>query len=755
MVSPKVAVEPAIPASASRGRQLDLQLLDAVISHTEAVLDRAIACSYGPQTVQFQELLRRYDGDLVVRQTEQAIADAERQMTNLRARAAQEAHRLAFDDLVADHQLDPVEVRAFQLALAASLDSGIRKRIALYKDNILQSFVDVDLVLKLLYPSRSERLAARDIFAPTSRLVRGKLVELAMPKDALTTEYLLVYEVRVPSRVTSYALGAEALDDRVADCARISLPATALDQVVLPEDDRTSIVGLLKHYMEHRRDALDRRDAQRLAGPKALDAPPDAPATPAGLSLTGNALVVQITGAPGTGKTMLVAAVAKTLEARLLTVDCPKLASDPRLVTSRLERVFHEARTRQLVLALDNAESLLSAGNAMAAAVFRQLEEHVGLTIVITQQSQGLDLALERWVAFHLKLEIPTPTDRETLWRLHLPPDAPLADDVDLPTIAQQFEFTGGQVRNAVLLALNRALTKTDSPIIDQALLNQCAQSQIRADMEELSHKTELKLRMEHLVLPADELALVREVLNAAKVRSYVMSHWGFGKRLATGRGLVALFGGEPGTGKTLAAEIIASELAMPLFRVSIPRIMSKWVGETEKNIAKIFTKARASHSVLLFDEADSLFTSRVKVESSVDRFANMETNLLLQEIERFEGLCILTTNHEKNIDDAFQRRINFKIDFPFPDPDQREKIWRTLFPDECPIDDDIDYYLLAENFELSGGYIKNAIVRAAYRAAVAGSPISMSDIEKSAEQECRNAGKIFRSLDSGGFGTF
>jgi SpoVK/Ycf46/Vps4 family AAA+-type ATPase len=180
---------------------------------------------------------------------------------------------------------------------------------------------------------------------------------------------------------------------------------------------------------------------------------------------------------------------------------------------------------------------------------------------------------------------------------------------------------------------------------------------------------------------------------------------------------------------------------------VSIPKIVSKYVGETEKNISKIFASARANHSMLLFDEADSLFGKRVtNVESSIDRFSNMETNLLLQEIERFDGIVILTTNLDKNMDDAFARRIMFKIDFPKPDIRNREAIWRKLVPKDCPVADDIDYQELAESFELAGGNIKNAVVRAAYRAAERRDMITREDIEFAAEKECINAGKLFRA---------
>jgi SpoVK/Ycf46/Vps4 family AAA+-type ATPase len=225
------------------------------------------------------------------------------------------------------------------------------------------------------------------------------------------------------------------------------------------------------------------------------------------------------------------------------------------------------------------------------------------------------------------------------------------------------------------------------------------------------------------------------------------MTRWGFGKRLSTGKGLCCLFVGEPGTGKTLCAEILAVQLRQNLYQISIPRVMSKYIGETEKNIERIFQIAKANNSILLFDEADALFTSRVKVETSVDRFSNMEINLLLQEIERFDGLVILTTNLEKNMDKAFERRIQFKVRFPFPEKEYREMIWRAHIPRECPIDPTINWDLVGRSFELSGGNIKNAVLRAAYKAAKDKTHITLRHVVSAAEAECRHAGKLFRGL--------
>ena len=708
--------------------RLNLELLDKVVTRQEIRLDRRMLRMYDPRSIQATEARRHYDGEDTDAAMREALRSVEHDIEGLRGVARKHGAEFPIDTLTRINELSSVEEQIFHLALAPVLDSSFRKRIALYKDNMLLNYADVDLALGVTFENRIDRLAARDLFLPRARLIRGKLVELTVPRDALSTDHLLASELRVPDRVINYVLGHEVIDRSIAQVSRLTLPRVPLEKVVLPKESLEELFSIIDHY------ATYRADATRMGLRDILP--------------VGRGLVFQISGPPGTGKTLLVQALATRLGCRLLTADGGKLGMDDPKFDTVVDNLFFEARQRSAILCFDACEALFSQRNPRQATVFRHFEEHDGIVVLVTNESEKLDFALERWVAYHLKIEVPDPALREAIWRQHLPDGAPIGENVDLPLLAQQFEFTGGQIRNAVLIALNRSLAKgSANAIMDHALLERASYAQLRADMEEYSIRSKVKLTLDDLILPDEEMRLVREVLDAAKMRTFVMTHWGFGKRLTTGKGLAILFNGEPGTGKTLCAEILASELGLQLFRVSIPRIMSKWVGETEKNISKIFQSARASHSMMLFDEADSLFTSRVKVESSIDRFANMETNLLLQEIERFEGICILTTNHEKNMDEAFRRRIQFKINFPFPDDKHRGLIWKTLIPKECPQDDDIDYDLLGKNFEISGGYIKNAIIRAAYRAASQSRPISMGHIEDSAEQECKNAQKIFRSI--------
>ena len=192
------------------------------------------------------------------------------------------------------------------------------------------------------------------------------------------------------------------------------------------------------------------------------------------------------------------------------------------------------------------------------------------------------------------------------------------------------------------------------------------------------------------------------------------MRDWGFERMLPYGKALSVLFSGPPGTGKTMAASIVARELDLPMYRVNLASIVSKYIGETEKNLEQVFSEAQLAHVVLVFDEADSLFSRRTQVRDSVDRYANLEVNFLLQKMEAFDGVVVLPTNFESSLDEAFKRRIRYKVHFPFPEASVRSELWAAMIPGEADVDEDLDFGTLGEDFELSGGHIKNAVVRAA-----------------------------------------
>jgi hypothetical protein len=349
----------------------------------------------------------------------------------------------------------------------------------------------------------------------------------------------------------------------------------------------------------------------------------------------------------------------------------------------------------------------------------------------------------------------PPPPMRFTLWRHHLAssitPDAQafwlMVDDV-----AHRYTLSprtiASAAHSALTRAMNRAATNPSSGpaqlLPDDILIS--IRHRIEHQLSLLAEPFSSNLTWNDLVLPDDISARLQEMIAYGRNERRVNDEWGFGRINAYGRGLTAMFSGHPGTGKTLTAAIIARELGCELFRVDLSRIVNKYIGETEKNLAKIFDEAERSRAALLFDEADSLFGKRTSVKSSNDRYANLEVNFLLQRMEHFDGVSILTTNLSNEIDEAFMRRIKFRLHFPIPDEATREKLWQRMVPPQAPIAPDVDWSYLAECFELAPGHIKNAVLRAAFSAAQRKqSRIEYVDLFEAATVESRELGKLIR----------
>jgi SpoVK/Ycf46/Vps4 family AAA+-type ATPase len=250
------------------------------------------------------------------------------------------------------------------------------------------------------------------------------------------------------------------------------------------------------------------------------------------------------------------------------------------------------------------------------------------------------------------------------------------------------------------------------------------------------------------LVVPDRQRDLLHSISAYLRHRDRVLSEWGYERTVARTQGLKVLFAGESGTGKTMAAQVLAAELGLDLFRVDLATVVSKYIGETEKNLERIFTAADGSNAILFFDEADALFGKRSEVSDSHDRYANIEVAYLLQRMEAYPGAVILATNFKRNIDDGFVRRLDFVVDFPFPEGEDRRRIWRLVLPSEAPVAGDLDLDFLATQFKLSGGAIRNCSLAAAFRAADEGSPIGMRHLVRAVAQEYGKQGRLTLEAD-------
>jgi SpoVK/Ycf46/Vps4 family AAA+-type ATPase len=266
----------------------------------------------------------------------------------------------------------------------------------------------------------------------------------------------------------------------------------------------------------------------------------------------------------------------------------------------------------------------------------------------------------------------------------------------------------------------------------------------LRADrLAGLADKVDRLATWSDLILPQDMIDSLRELIARVQHRDTVLRGWGMERVSSSARAVTALFQGGPGTGKTLAAGVLARELGYDLYRVDISRVMSRWLGETEKNLARIFDAASDGETILLFDEADTLFGRRTEVKSSHDRYANVETNYLLQRLDSWTGIAVLTTNFGTSIDPAFRRRLTLQLQFPFPDDDERTRLWRAHLPPTVPTTGELDLAAIATRFKLSGGYIRNAALRACYLAAGAGAALTTDHLVRAIQLEYRDMAKV------------
>ena len=312
-----------------------------------------------------------------------------------------------------------------------------------------------------------------------------------------------------------------------------------------------------------------------------------------------------------------------------------------------------------------------------------------------------------------------------------------------------KFKFSRSQIRSAAATASNLALLREqDEQRITVRDLYEACRTHSNQKLSSLAHKIPLKYRWDDIVLPEDRTEQLREICNHVKYRDRVYTEWGFDRKLAMGKGLCILFAGPSGTGKTMSADIIAGELGLDLYKIDLSNVVSKYIGETEKNLSRIFDEAETSNAILFFDEADALFGKRSEVKDSHDRYANIETGYLLQRMEEHEGIVILASNFRKNMDEAFTRRLHFTVEFPFPKEEDRLRIWEHVWPEAVPREPGLDLKFLARRFQITGGNIRNIALSAAFLAADDNGVVGMRHLVRATQREYQKMGKLVSESD-------
>lgn len=594
----------------------------------------------------------------------------------------------ALDALCADFNLSPFERNVLLLCAGLELDGGFGPLFAAGHGDSQKPYPTFSLALaKLPDPHWSALI-------PESALRRWRLIEVGAGST------LVFSPLRIDERVLHYLLGGRYLDDRLR-----GLIETGYELVPLaPSQDE---------------------QAGRIAGLWSRSA--------AGAPLP----VVQLCGPDAACKRSVATVACRRMRWELYVLSGHNLPTEPRELEAFMRLWEREAMLSRAVLLLDGDE-LEPADSVRAQAVDRFVEGTAGLLILTGRERRAMGLR----PVVSLEVARPTFDEQRTLWRQALGERGGGLNG-RLDALITQFSLNAAGIQAVALEVAGQSPAEGDKDLGDR-LWDAC-RVQLRQRLDELAQRIVSQARWDDLVLPAQPLQALRDLFGQVRQRTKVYEHWGFSAKSSRGLGISALFAGASGTGKTLAAEVLANELRLDLYRIDLSQVVSKYIGETEKNLRRVFDAAEEGGAVLLFDEADALFGKRSEVKDSHDRYANIEVSYLLQRMEAYRGLAILTTNMKDALDTAFLRRIRFIVNFPFPDAVQRAEIWRRIFPEATPTDG-VDLMRLAR-LNVAGGNIRNIALNAAFLAADAGGPVRMPHLLYAARIEY---GKLEKPLTAG-----
>jgi hypothetical protein len=466
---------------------------------------------------------------------------------------------------------------------------------------------------------------------------------------------------------------------------------------------------------------------------------------------------VYIGGPGGAGKTQLVETFAAVLDKKVLTADFNAIMTFPgdfRHILALLEREarLHSALLHIRLQSRDDMPGKVTGGESRTDVLHSFLQNNRLEAVILTgidSYARIKDKIGGGMISFFIPM--PTVEERYELWSRLLTSADPAGEEEWINGLAVKFRFTPGRIR-AVLDAAAIAAPgrKDDKPVIHLDDIYKFCREESDKGLLSYSRKIVPHYRWKDIVLPRDTLAQLKEICTSIQNRRKVYSEWGFEAKFSLGKGLNILLTGPPGIGKTMSAEIIAAELGLDLYKIDLSCVVSKYIGETEKNLSKIFKEAETSNCILFFDEADALFGKRTEVRDSHDRYANIEINFLLQKMDEYDGIVLMATNMRKNLDTAFTRRLHHVVEFPFPDEKYRGMIWKNAFPADTPKADDIDFDFLAGKFKIAGGNIKNIVVNSAFLASANGGVVNMENIILALKREYRKMGKMCSKSDFG-----
>ena len=622
--------------------------------------------------------------------------------------AARQDPRMAL--LAGLYGLGEFELAALALAVAPEMDARYGRVFGFLQDDVTRRLPTPALALDLFGEDAATRNRFRLTFAPGAPLVGQHILAI----EPATNETALTAPLRLDPQIRQLLLSEPGIDPRLTGWCALRGARTSFAEV--------PVAPALETALRH------------------------AAAAMAALSMrAATPLRLILLGPPGCGQDTAADALAAAAGLPVLTLDARGLAAEPGEARTLLAIFRREALLANAMVQLDHPDAL---DGETHAGLRRLLEDELPrlapAVVLAAAPATWLAAAAERAGFAPLEFAPPSAALRRRLWR-----DQAAANDIalsppELDTLAARFRLTPRQIAQAAARAA-MTLRLHPEPAASGAGLVACfaaAPAQGGHDLARLAKRIAPRFGWSDIVTTVPVAAQLREICERIRLGATVLERWRFADKLALGRGVSALFAGPSGTGKTMAAEVIAGALGIDLFKIDLAAVVSKYIGETEQNLDRIFRAAEDVNGILLFDEADALFGKRSEVHDSHDRYANLEISYLLQKMEEFEGVAILSTNLQKNLDDAFTRRLSFIVHFPFPDAADRKRIWEAVWPDAVPREPELRFDAIAETCKLSGGNIKSAALSAAYYAAAEGRAVGITHVVRAVGREYEKLGR-------------
>jgi len=584
----------------------------------------------------------------------------------------------AIDVLSVSFNLSRFEREILLLCAGIELDSAFAPLCSAAQPGSGRSYPTFSLALAALSDAHWSALT------PDGPLRRWRLIEVG------TGPAQTVAPLRIDERVLHFLAGVSQLDARLAAMVEPIAPATIDD---LAPSHAALVRGIVAAW----------------SAPRGRERPP----------------TVQLCGADPIECRPIAAAAATEIGLRAIVLPADLIPTAAAELDALLRLWEREAALGGAVLLIEFDPDSTSPEDIRPRVAAHLIERLDGLVIICTREPRRVGHRPS------IKFDVgrPTTAEQRAAWRAALPQDG---DASAVEAIASQFSMGLPAIRSVATEVLARAAASPGKDVVDAAW--RACRARCRTKLDGLAQRIEPAAGWNDLVLPDPQMQLLRQIAVHVRHRATVYDAWGFAAKSSRGLGIAALFAGASGTGKTMAAEVLAAELRLDLYRIDLASMVSKYIGETEKNLRKVFDAAEESGAILLFDEADALFGKRSEVKDSHDRYANVEVSYLLQRVEAYRGLAILTTNLKSAIDSAFLRRLRFVVQFPFPDVAQRAEIWRRVFPKETPTEA-LDVRKLAK-LNVAGGNIRNIALTAAFLAAQSGGGVRMSHLRDGARTE-------------------